>query len=297
MIISLRALSYADLQKQLLPEDKIVIISCDTCIKACGIGGFKMMNKLEGMLKADGYNVLGKDLISIGCTVNLIEKHRNDSKKKEMFDTATVIISLVCEDSFEGVQYVFNDKKVISIAKTVGIGNFTMDRGAVLTQPFESIELDSNPDGYTLSEVAQKLNLFSSFFDEKDKEESIKEYIKLTINGQMITAVKDQNLLAVCKENGINLPHLCFHEDLSEFGACRLCLVKIKGVKEFAAACCTHVQGGMEIITEDEELKDCRRIVLELIMASGQHNCLTCSKGVPTPMASCELQSAASPVQ
>lgn len=290
MIISLRSLSYEDLKKQLFPQDKIVILSCDTCVKACGIGGSAMMTRLGDMLKADGYNVLGKDLISIGCTVNLVEKHKDDIKKKEMYDAATVIIPLICEDGLEGVKYVFKDKRIIHLAKTVGIGNFTMDNGAVLTHPFEDTGLSSNPDGYTLTEVAQKLKLFSSFFEEKEVVEQQQEYVALTINGQKIKALRNQNLLTICKENEINLPHLCFHDELSEYGACRLCLVKIKGIKDLVPACCTHVQEGMEVITEDEELEACRRILLELIIASGHHNCLTCSKGVPTPMASCELQ-------
>jgi len=165
-----------------------------------------------------------------------------------------------------------------------------MDRGAVLTHPFESTGLPENPNGYALSEVAEKLNLYSGFFDEKEISEKQKEQITLTINGQKIAALKNQNLLTVCMENKIDLPHLCFHDDLTEYGACRLCLVKIKGRKDFAAACCTHVEEGMEVLTEDEELDKCRRVILELLMASGHHNCLTCSKGVPTPMASCELQ-------
>lgn len=291
MIISLRSLSYDDLKKQLAPDDKIVIISCDTCVKACGIGGSAMMGRLADMLAADGYHVLGKDLISIGCTVNLVEQHRKDLQKKDMYDSATVIIPLICQDGFEGVKYVFRDKKIICIAKTVGIGNFTVDRGVVLTHPFESTGLPENPAGYALPEVAEKLNLYSGFFDEKEIDKNQKEHVTLTINGQKISALKNQNLLTVCMENKIDLPHLCFHEDLTEYGACRLCLVKIKGRKDFAAACCTHAEEGMEVITNDEELNTCRRIILELIMASGHHNCLTCSKGVPNPMASCELQS------
>jgi NADP-reducing hydrogenase subunit HndD len=290
MIISLRSLSYENLKKQLMPDDKIVIISCDTCVKACGIGGLTMMSRLEEMLETDGYNILGKDLISIGCAVNLVERHRTDEKKKEMYDAATVIIPLICEDGLLGVKYVFKDKKVICMAKTVGIGNFTMDRGTVLTHPFESTGLPKNSNGYALSEVAEKLNLFSGFFDEKEIDEKQKKHVNLTINGLHIIARKDQNLLTVCNENKIDLPHLCFHDDLSEYGACRLCMVKIKGRKDFAAACCTHVQEGMEVITEDEELNICRRIILELLMASGHHNCLTCSKGIPNPMVSCELQ-------
>jgi NADP-reducing hydrogenase subunit HndD len=290
MIISLRSLSYEDLKKQLTLDDKIVIISCNTCVKACGIGGTPKLKKLYGMLESDGYCVLGTDLVSIGCTVNLIEKHRNDIKKKAMYDSATVILPLICQDGLEAVKYVFMDKKVISMTKTIGIGNFTGDRGAVLTHPFASTGLAPNTNGYALPEVAEKLNLFSGFFNEKEPDNTQKAHVTLTINGQKITAFKGQNLLSVCEENKIALQHLCYHDDLSEYGACRLCLVKIKGRKDFAAACCTQSEEGMEVITEDEELNTCRQIILELLMASGHHDCLTCSKGVPTPMASCELQ-------
>lgn len=290
MIISLRSISYDDLKKQLSKDDKIVIISCNTCVVSCGVGGKQNMSTLEGMLNADGYNVIGKDLISIGCTLNLVEKHRQDIKKKEMYDAATTIIPLICENGLKGVEYVFSDKKVISITKTLGTGNFTMDNGVVLTHPFESTGLERNSEGYELSEVAEKLGLYEDFFDEDEAAYQEKEYVTLTINGEEITAEKDQNLLNVCEENGIEVPHLCYDEELSEAGVCRLCLVKIKGRRDLTPSCCTHVEEGMEIITEDEELIHNRRIILELVMASHNHNCLTCSKGIPNLMSSCELQ-------
>ncbi|MGI6588565.1 MAG: 2Fe-2S iron-sulfur cluster-binding protein [Peptococcia bacterium] len=291
MIISLRALSYADLKKQIAADDKVVIISCNTCVKACGVGGRQNMSTLEKMLKADGYTVLGKDLISIGCTLNLVERHRQDPKKKEMYEAATVIIPLICEDGLKAVQAVFRDKKVIPIAKTLGTGNFTMERGVVLTHPFESTGLAKNLEGYDLSEVAETLNLYEYFFDEDEAAAQEEEYVTVTINGEQVTALKGQNLLELCLENDINVPHLCYDPELSEAGACRLCLVKIKGRRDLTPSCCTHVEEGMEIITEDEELYNCRRVILELAMSSKHHNCLTCSKGVPTQIGSCDFQS------
>ena len=288
MIISLRDLSYEDLKQKLSPEDKIILYSCNACINACGIGGMKMMENLEELLVSDGYNVIGKDLISIGCTVNLVEKRKTEIAKKMMYEQATVIIPLICEDGFEAAGHVFNDKKVIRTAKTVGVGSFTPDRGAVLTAPFESTGLKMNSEGYTLDEVAKELGLFAGFFD--DKEEKAVELVTLTINGEKIVGEKHQNLMSLCKENGIDIPHLCFHENLDKYGACRMCVVKIEGVKDLAASCCVEVEEGMNIITSDEELENYRRVILELVMASGQHNCLTCTKGVPTPFASCELQ-------
>jgi len=66
-------------------------------------------------------------------------------------------------------------------------------------------------------------------------------------------------------------------------------VVKLKGKDDLVASCCTYAEEGVEIITEDEELNSYRRTILELMIASGDHNCLTCTKGVASPMP-CELQ-------
>jgi len=290
MIISLRSVSYKDLKAQISKDDKIVLMSCNTCVVACGIGGMQKMVSLEKMLTADGYNVIGKDLTSVGCTTTIIQQHRSDPKKSEMYDKATVIIPLICENGLIGIKNVFYDKKVIAIASTVGIGNFTMMGTIVLTHPFESTGMVKNSTGYPLSEVAKKLGLFESFFDESEAPLQEAEYVTVTIDGKEIKAEKGENLLHVCDENGIEVPHLCHHGELSEAGVCRLCLVKIKGKPDLVPSCCTYIDQGMEIITHDEELDHYRRIILELVMASQNHNCLTCAKGIPDPLASCELQ-------
>ena len=290
MIISLRNLTYSDLKKELTRENRIVLYSCNACVKACGIGGMEMMRRLEKALKSDGYNVIGKDLISMGCSTNLIEKRKLEIEKKEIYEEADVIIPLICEDGYEGIIETFSDKKVISTAKTLGIGAFTADRGTVLTTPFESTGLEAKAEGYTLSEVIEKLDLPSGFFDDEDNKDIQPEYINITINGESIKACKNQNLMAVCKENSIHIPHLCHHDDLDSYGACRMCVVRIEGFKGLSAACCVKVTDGMNIVTSDEKLESYRKILLELAISSGDHDCLTCSKGVPTPFASCELQ-------
>lgn len=290
MIISLRAVNYEDLKTQISKDDKIVLLSCNTCVVACGVGGMQKMTTLANMLDADGYNILGKDLVSIGCTTNLIQRHRDDIKKRRMYEEATVIIALICENGLQAVEAVFHDKKVISITRTVGVGNFTSMGSIVLTHPFESTGMELNSEGYELSEVAEELDLYEDFFDEDEAAERETEYVTLTINGEEISAEKGRNLLQVCEENGISVPHLCYHEELSEAGVCRLCLVKIAGRRDLMPACCTQVDEGMEVVTHDEELEHNRRIILELVMASHNHNCLTCSKGIPDAMGSCELQ-------
>jgi ferredoxin len=290
MIITLRSVSYNDLKEKLTKTDKIVILSCNSCVVSCGIGGKEKLETLQGMLKADGYNVLGTDLISIGCTLNLVEKHRKDIKKKAMYDEATTIIPLICENGIKTIYSVFADKKIIPIGKTFGTGNATMDRGVVLTNPLEWTKLEVNPEGYDLCELAEKFGLFEDFFDEYEAADQEIEYITCTINGEEITAVKGQNLLQVCEQNGIKVPHLCYDEELSEAGVCRLCLVKIEGMRDLVPSCCTHVAEGMKIVTEDDELRNYRKVILELVMASQNHNCLTCSKGSANMIYSCELQ-------
>jgi len=288
MIISMRNLSYEDLKNQLSHEDKIVLYSCNACVVACGLGGAAQLNELEKLLKEDGYNVIGKDLISMGCVTNLVNKRKTDMDKKRMYAEATVIVPLICEDGYEAISRTIEDKKVIETAKTLGVGRFTADRGTVLTTPFEATGIEKNAEGYLLSEVAEKLDLYPDFFSKEERVE--KEKISLIIDGKEILAEKGQNLLDVCGANDIDIPHLCHHGELSSYGACRLCVVKIEGFRDLAASCCVQVEDGMKITTSDQEIEGYRKMILELMMSSGDHNCLTCSKGVPTPFASCELQ-------
>ncbi|NME94555.1 4Fe-4S binding protein [Clostridium cochlearium] len=291
MIISLRSLSYEELKSKLSKDDKIVLWTCNTCIKFCGIGGFDKLVTLEKLLKSDRYNVIGKELVSIACMYSLAEQHKNDPKKRDMFNEATTIITLTCEDGYINTCNVFKDKKVIGIAKTLGIGNFSMDRGPILTHPFESTGLEQTNEGYTFPEVASKLNLYPTFFDaEATAKENEEEFVEVTINNKKYKAKEGETLLKFCEDNGIFIPHLCYEEDLTSEGACRLCLVKVKGERGLVPSCCTKITKGMEVITEDDELNHYRKVILELLLSRGEHNCLYCSKGNPCIVGSCELQ-------
>lgn len=291
MIISLRSLSYEELKNKLTKEDKIVLWSCNTCIKFCGIGGFEKLETLEKLLKSDGYDVIGKDLVSIACMYSLAEQHKNDPKKQDLFNEATAIVTLTCEDGYLNVSNIFKDKKVIGISKTLGIGNFTMDRGPVLTHPFESTGLEQNDQGYSFPELASQLNLYPTFFDtEAVAKVNEDELVTVKINNKQYKAKEGELLLKFCEANGISIPHLCYEEDLTSEGACRLCLVRVKGVRELVPSCCVKITEGMDVITEDDELNHCRKVILELLLSRGEHNCLYCAKGNPCIAGSCELQ-------
>jgi bidirectional [NiFe] hydrogenase diaphorase subunit len=108
----------------------------------------------------------------------------------------------------------------------------------------------------------------------------------LVIDGHEVSARDGQTILEVARENDINLPTLCHLDGLSDVGACRLCLVEIKGSNKLLPACVTTVQEGMEVSTETERLKKHRHTILELLFAERNHICSVCVAN-----GHCELQS------
>ncbi len=102
------------------------------------------------------------------------------------------------------------------------------------------------------------------------------ERTMLSIDNQMIEFTDGQTILQVAQDNGIYIPTLCFIEGLPPYGGCRLCIVKVKGLKGYPPACSTPANKDMVVITCDEELQDLRREVLKLILSEHPHSCLIC---------------------
>jgi bidirectional [NiFe] hydrogenase diaphorase subunit len=98
----------------------------------------------------------------------------------------------------------------------------------------------------------------------------------LIIDEQEVSARRGQTILEVAKENGIEIPTLCHMEGLTDVGACRLCLVEIKGSNKLLPACVATVYEGMEVSTNSERLKNHRRTILELLFAERNHICAVC---------------------
>ena len=111
------------------------------------------------------------------------------------------------------------------------------------------------------------------------------EPVKLTIDGDEVTAIHDATILDVAKQYGINIPTLCDLEGLTSYGGCRLCLVEIRGSPKLHAACTTPVANGMEVITNSNILKEYRKIILGLLLSERTHVCSVCMAN-----GSCELQ-------
>jgi bidirectional [NiFe] hydrogenase diaphorase subunit len=110
----------------------------------------------------------------------------------------------------------------------------------------------------------------------------------LTIDGRQITAEKGASVLQAATEAGINIPTLCHLECVYDVGACRLCLVEVKGINKLLPACTTRVTEGMEVSTNSERLNKYRRMTLELLFAERNHVCAVCVAN-----GHCELQSLA----
>ena len=100
----------------------------------------------------------------------------------------------------------------------------------------------------------------------------------LTIDGKEVEFREGATVLEVARDNGIYIPSLCSYLELSPFGACRLCLVKIENMRGFPPACTTPAAKGMKVITDDPELHNLRKNVLELILSEHPNSCLVCDQ-------------------
>ena len=110
----------------------------------------------------------------------------------------------------------------------------------------------------------------------------------LKMDDRDFSARQDETILDVARQNGIFIPTLCDLKGLSSVGACRLCLVEVKGNNKLVAACVTRVEEGMEVTTNSERLQRYRRNLLELLFTERNHICSVCvSNG------HCELQTLA----
>ncbi len=110
----------------------------------------------------------------------------------------------------------------------------------------------------------------------------------IKIDGSEFHATPGQTVLDVARENGIYIPTLCYHRRTGQAGKCRACVVEIQGMRGLQTACTIAVTDGMEVSSSNEKILNARRMVVDLMLSSGQHDCLSCEKN-----GECELQEAA----
>ena len=92
---------------------------------------------------------------------------------------------------------------------------------------------------------------------------------KFKVNGVEVEAEAGSSLLDAVRQNGFEVPSLCHHEAVTPYGACRLCLVEVTrgGRKKITTSCNYEVQGGIEVLTDSEQIRRHRAMVLELLLA------------------------------
>ena len=106
----------------------------------------------------------------------------------------------------------------------------------------------------------------------------------LTVNNTEVEFSDERNLLEVIRKAGIDIPTFCYHSELSIYGACRLCLVDIKG-RGIMASCSIKPEPGMVVQTDTKAIRNMRKINVELLLASHNRECPTCQRS-----ANCTLQ-------
>jgi NADH-quinone oxidoreductase subunit G len=106
----------------------------------------------------------------------------------------------------------------------------------------------------------------------------------LTIDGKTVLIEGERNLLELVRKAEIDLPTFCYHSELSVYGACRLCLVQVEG-RGIMGACSTPPEPGLKILTTTPEIREIRRIAVELLLANHDQQCPTCARS-----SNCQLQ-------
>ena len=107
----------------------------------------------------------------------------------------------------------------------------------------------------------------------------------ITIDGIKLDVPENKNVLDCALENGIYIPHLCHHKDLSPLGSCRMCVVEVEGQEGATTSCTLKAKDGMVIKTKTAELERLRMLALELLLTGHPEDCSTCPK-----YGNCELQ-------
>ena len=112
--------------------------------------------------------------------------------------------------------------------------------------------------------------------------------VKVLINGQGVECPSTATILEAAKIAGIEIPTLCYLKEINAIGACRICMVEVKGARTLVTACVYPVRDGMEIFTNTPKVRKARRLTLELILSNHRKHCLTCVRNL-----NCELQTLA----
>lgn len=112
--------------------------------------------------------------------------------------------------------------------------------------------------------------------------------VKIKIDGKYYQTVPGKTVLEVARENDIYIPTLCYHPRTGKAGKCRACLVEIEGIRGLKESCAMEARDGMVVKTNTPNIIEVRRMIVELHLSNGEHNCIACERN-----GHCELQNMA----
>ena len=115
--------------------------------------------------------------------------------------------------------------------------------------------------------------------------------VTLTIDKQQIMVPEGTTILQAAKKAGIAIPTLCYWKDINEVGACRVCVVEVKGIDKLVSSCNTRVEEGMEVLTKSQRVLAARRTNVEFILSQHHTECTVCLRN-----GNCRLQDVAAEV-
>ena len=111
------------------------------------------------------------------------------------------------------------------------------------------------------------------------------EYVNIKINGVEISAPAGSTILEAARLANIEIPTLCYLKEINEIGACRMCVVEVKGAKSLVTACVYPINEGMEVYTNTPKVVSSRKKTLQLLLSNHDRKCLSCVRS-----GNCELQ-------
>ena len=111
------------------------------------------------------------------------------------------------------------------------------------------------------------------------------QMVNITIDNRKLQVPANYTILEAARDANIEIPTLCYLKEINEIGACRMCVVEVKGARSLQAACVYPVSEGLEIYTQSPAVREARKVTLELILSNHDKKCLTCVRS-----GNCELQ-------
>ena len=109
--------------------------------------------------------------------------------------------------------------------------------------------------------------------------------VNLKINGKDVSVPAGTTILDAARKAGIRIPTLCYLRDINAIGACRVCVVEVKGARSLVASCVYPVAEGMEVTTNSKRVLSSRKTTVELLLSDHNQDCLHCVRS-----GNCELQ-------